>query len=65
MAKRFLSIFIGLFIPYASVLAGIFHFRFSTEFILGFPPLYFWVFMWFVLTTLCISAAWLIDKNDY
>ncbi|NHC60934.1 DUF3311 domain-containing protein [Paenalcaligenes suwonensis] len=65
MTRRFLSLLIGLIIPYASIMLGIYHFRFSTEFILGFPPLYFWVFLWFFLTTICISTAWFLDKKDY
>lgn len=65
MARRFLSLLIGLVIPYVGVMSGIYHFRYSTEFILGFPPLYFWVFIWFVLVSICISIAWMIDKKDY
>ncbi|MFC6442324.1 MULTISPECIES: DUF3311 domain-containing protein [Paenalcaligenes] len=65
MSRRFLSLLIGLVIPYAFVFFGIYYFRFSTDFIFGFPPLYFWVFLWFILTSICISVAWMIDKPDY
>lgn len=65
MKIRLLSFCIGLVLPYISVLSGIYYFRFSKDFILGFPPLYFWVFIWFFLASACISVAWQIDKKDY
>lgn len=63
LSRKHLSLFIGLITPYSGVLSGIYYFRFSPEFIFGFPALYFWIFLWFVLTSLCLCAAWRIDRD--
>lgn len=67
MPKRiFLSIFIGLIIPFVGVIAGIFIFRYEEFFIFGFPVLYFWLFLWFILTSICIACSWhFFDRHHY
>lgn len=38
----------------------------SEAMVLGIPLVYFWVFAWFVLTTLCLAASWyLFDRGDF
>ncbi|KGR78059.1 DUF3311 domain-containing protein [Ureibacillus manganicus] len=56
--NQFLNIFIGLIIPVVGLLSGIIAFSNSDFFVFGFPILYFWVFIWFVLTSVCISISW-------
>lgn len=31
--------------------------------VLGFPFLYFWMFLWFPLTALCLLGAWLVERS--
>ncbi len=66
MAKRKLYSFIlSVVIPYFGIFSGIYFFRYSEKMVFGFPILYFWLFMWFFLTTICLSLAWfLFDRDD-
>ncbi|AUA58846.1 Protein of uncharacterised function (DUF3311) [Achromobacter spanius] len=65
MFKSLLSLLVGLVVPYVSVMSGIYYFRFSETFILGFPALYFWIFIWFLLTPVCLSISWQLDKKHF
>ena len=58
MRKIILNVLIAVVIPYVGVIGGIVYFRNSEEFILGFPILYFWIFLWFILTSVCIALSW-------
>lgn len=58
MVRPMLNIIIGVVIPFVGVIGGIIFFRNSEQFVWGFPILYFWMFMWFILTSLCISLSW-------
>jgi nitrate/nitrite transporter NarK len=57
---------VGLVIPFVAVVGGVavlgrFEFR-----VAGIPIVYFWVFLWFVLTTVCLAASWyLFDRKDF
>jgi len=57
---------VGLVIPFVAVVGGVavlgrFEFR-----VVGIPIVYFWVFLWFVLTTVCLAASWyLFDRKDF
>ncbi|GHI00552.1 DUF3311 domain-containing protein [Neobacillus kokaensis] len=67
MSKRELgNITVGLIIPFIAII-GVLPFIAKIEFsILGFPILYFWVFLWFFLTTLCLCASWyFFDRPKY
>lgn len=34
--------------------------------VLGIPLLFFWVFMWFPLTSICLACSWyFFDRRDY
>ncbi|GKV65871.1 MULTISPECIES: DUF3311 domain-containing protein [unclassified Sporosarcina] len=60
-----LNVFIGLVIPFVGIVSGILVFRNSEQFVLGFPILYFWMFLWFILTSICISMSWFFfDSKD-
>lgn len=56
--NQLFNIVIGLIIPVVGLISGIIAFSNSDFFVLGFPILYFWMFMWFILTSVCISLSW-------
>jgi len=56
--NNFLNLLIGLVVPFVGLIGGIIVFRYSEFFVLGFPILYFWIFIWFILTSICISISW-------
>lgn len=65
LSRKFASVFVGLVIPFVAVLGVIpFISRMDTT-IMGFPILYFWIFLWFPLTTVCISISWHLDRHIY
>lgn len=57
------KVIIGLVAPFVAIV-GLFPWynRVSPE-ILGFPFLYFWMFLWFVLTTLALFIVWRTDPR--
>jgi hypothetical protein len=32
---------------------------------MGVPIVFFWVFLWFVLTTVCLAASWYLFDRAY
>ncbi|WP_434011181.1 DUF3311 domain-containing protein [Peribacillus simplex] len=64
--RKLAGIFIGVIIPFLAII-GIIPFIAKLDFsVLGIPILYFWVFMWFPLTTLCLCISWHIhDRHQY
>ncbi|MGE7837505.1 DUF3311 domain-containing protein [Viridibacillus arvi] len=64
--KQFFNVIIGLVIPFIGITGGIILFRHSEFFVLGFPILYFWMFLWFILASICISFSWyFFDRKEY
>jgi hypothetical protein len=60
------SVFIGLVIPFLAVVGGVAILGRSQSLIMGIPVVYGWVFLWFVLTTLCLATSWyLFDRRFY
>jgi nitrate/nitrite transporter NarK len=60
------SVVVGLVIPFVAVVGGVAVLGRSEAMVLGLPLVYFWVFLWFVLTTLCLAASWyLFDRGDF
>jgi hypothetical protein len=60
------SVVVGLVIPFVAVVGGVAILGRSEAVVLGMPLVYFWVFLWFVLTTLCLAASWyLFDRGDF
>ncbi|MED4203741.1 DUF3311 domain-containing protein [Neobacillus mesonae] len=66
LSRQFGSVLVGLVIPFAAVLGVIpFISKMGTT-VLGFPILYFWVFLWFPLTTVCLCISWhFFDRHAY
>jgi nitrate/nitrite transporter NarK len=60
------SVVVGLVIPFVAIVGGVAVLGRSEAVVLGMPVVYFWVFLWFVLTTLCLAASWyLFDRRDF
>ena len=60
------SVLIGLVIPFVAVIGGVAILGRSQSLIMGIPVVYGWVFLWFVLTTLCLATSWyLFDRKYY
>lgn len=53
-------------IPFVAVVGGVAVLGRSELMVAGIPIMYFWVFLWFVLTTVCLVASWyLFDRKDF
>jgi hypothetical protein len=60
------SLLVGLVIPFVAVIAGVAFLSRSRMLIAGIPIVYFWIFLWFVVTSVCLAASWyLFDRGDY
>ncbi|MCA1729118.1 MAG: DUF3311 domain-containing protein [Actinobacteria bacterium] len=60
------SVLVGLVIPFVAVVGGVAVLGRSEALILGIPIVYSWVFLWFVLTSVCLAASWyLFDRKYY
>jgi hypothetical protein len=60
------SVLVGLVTPFVAVVGGVAVLGRSQSLVMGIPVVFFWVFLWFVLTTLCLAASWyLFDRGYY
>lgn len=60
------SVLVGLVIPFVAVVGGVAALSQSKYSVLGVPVVYFWVFLWFILASVCLAASWyLFDHGDY
>lgn len=60
------SVLIGLVIPFVAVVGGVAFLGRSELLIAGMPIVYFWVFLWFILTSVCLAASWhFFDRGDF
>ncbi len=65
MKPKLLSLAIGLGIPVLAVMVATPIIGQSPAQILGLPVMYFWIFAWFPLTTLCLWISWhFFDRHD-
>lgn len=62
---KFGSILIGMIIPFAAIV-GVLPFIASSDIsIMGFPIIYFWIFLWLPLTSLCLLLSWMLyDRHN-
>lgn len=65
-SRQILSFVIGLGVPFVSIL-GVLPFTGSLHTsVLGFPFIYFWIFLWFPLTSVCLWISWYaFDRHRY
>jgi len=55
-----------LVLPFVAVVGGVAVLGRSEFMVAGIPIVYFWVFLWFVLTTVCLAASWyFFDRKDF
>lgn len=60
------SLLVGLVIPFVAVVGGVAVLGRSELSVAGVPVVYFWMFLWFVLTTVCLAASWfLFDRGEF
>ncbi len=60
------SVLIGLVIPFVAVVGGVAILGRSELLVAGMPIVYFWVFLWFILTSACLAASWyFFDREDF
>ncbi len=60
------SILVGLVIPFVAVGGGVAFLGRSELLVAGIPIVYFWVFLWFILTSACLAASWyFFDRGDF
>lgn len=60
------SVLIGLVIPFVGVVGGVAFLSQSRFSILGIPAVFFWMFLWFILTAICLAASWhFFDRKYY
>lgn len=60
------SVLVGLVLPFVAVVGGVAVLGRSEFMVAGIPIVYFWVFLWFVLTTVCLAASWyFFDRKDF
>ena len=60
------SILVGLVVPFVAVVGGVAVLGGSEATFVGIPVVYFWMFLWFVLTTVCLAASWfLFDRGEF
>lgn len=53
-------------LPFVAVVGGVAVLGRFEFMVAGIPIVYFWVFLWFVLTTVCLAASWyFFDRKDF
>lgn len=58
------SVLIGLVIPFVGVVGGVVVLSQSRALILGLPAVFAWIFLWFILTAVCLGICWhFFDRN--
>jgi hypothetical protein len=62
--KRVIAFVIGFGVPWVAVVAMFPIYNRIEPLVLGMPFSYFWIFACFLLTTVCLAAAWLIGYAD-
>lgn len=66
MFRRAASPLIGLGIPFVAIVVVLPFVSDTTIRVFGVPFLFFWIFLWFPLTSLCLAIAWFcFDRKDY
>lgn len=64
MKSRFWVFIFNLFIPYLAIVVAFPFYNRAEPFVLGFPFIYFWLFSWIPLTSLCMYIGYKIDPEN-
>ena len=66
MIRSWPSILIGLVVPALALVVGIPLVSDTSIYVAGIPLLFFWVFLWFPLTSICLWISWnVFDRQHY
>lgn len=62
---KFGSILIGMILPFVAIVGVLPFIASSNTSIMGFPIIYFWIFLWLPLTSLCLWVSWMLyDRHN-
>lgn len=56
-------VLVGIVFPFFAIVGLFPWYNRVYPMVLGFPFLYFWIFLWFPLTTVCLYIAWRGDPR--
>ena len=65
MKSRFWTVILIIVIPYIAIVGLFPWYNRAEPFIFGVPFVYFWIFSWFFLTSLCMYIGWRIDRCPF
>jgi hypothetical protein len=66
MVRNVWSIVIGLGIPFVAIVVVVPILSGIQAFVFGIPVVFFWVFLWFPLTSVCLWITWYVfDRPLY
>lgn len=65
MIRNWKSLGVGLGIPLVAILVVLPLISNTSVYVFDIPLIFFWMFAWFPLTTLCLWIAWQIDEPHY
>jgi hypothetical protein len=65
MIRSWKSVVVGLGIPLVAIVVVLPLISNTSVYVFDIPLIFFWMFAWFPLTTLCLWIAWRIDEPHY
>lgn len=65
-STRWPSFLVGVVIPFMGVIGAMPYINRWHAAVRGIPMLFFWLFLWFPSTFVCLAIAWYVfDRKDY
>lgn len=61
MKTKIWTVLFVLVIPYAAIVLALPFYNRATPFVFSFPFIYFWIFSWFILTSVSMYIGWRLD----
>lgn len=59
------SVVVGLMIPFVAVVGGVAVLGRSRALVFGMPAVFLWIFVWFLLTSVCLAVSWYAFDRKY
>ncbi len=59
------SVVVGLVVPFLAVVGGVAVLGRSQALVLGMPVAFLWIFVWFLLTSVCLAVSWYVFDSRY
>ncbi len=63
--RQTIRVLIGIVVPMVAIVVLYPVYNRTYPMIAGFPFVYFWIFIWFPLTTLCLYLSWRLGQDQY